>query len=67
MIIYIDDSYEALGLDINDNNAVYIHETSCYLTDESIPSRDLNQWRGALTEHEQLLKRWEKAWVCLMS
>ncbi|XP_026153229.1 semaphorin-4D isoform X2 [Mastacembelus armatus] len=30
--------------------------------DESIPSRDLNQWRGALTEHEQLLKRWEKAW-----
>ncbi|KAM9338029.1 semaphorin-4D isoform 2-T2 [Symphorus nematophorus] len=30
--------------------------------EESIPSRDLNQWRGALTEHEQLLKRWEKAW-----
>ncbi|XP_039634790.1 semaphorin-4D isoform X2 [Perca fluviatilis] len=33
--------------------------------EESIPSRDLNQWRGALTEHEQLLKRWEKAWVGL--
>ncbi|KAM8827781.1 semaphorin-4D isoform 2-T5 [Spinachia spinachia] len=32
------------------------------VADESIPSRDLNQWRGALTEHEQLLKRWEKAW-----
>ncbi|XP_051794450.1 semaphorin-4D isoform X2 [Acanthochromis polyacanthus] len=30
--------------------------------EENIPSRDLNQWRGALTEHEQLLKRWEKAW-----
>uniref|UniRef100_G3PW28 Semaphorin 4D n=1 Tax=Gasterosteus aculeatus TaxID=69293 RepID=G3PW28_GASAC len=30
--------------------------------EESVPSRDLNQWRGALTEHEQLLKRWEKAW-----
>ncbi|XP_040914837.1 semaphorin-4D isoform X3 [Toxotes jaculatrix] len=30
--------------------------------EESIPSRDLNQWRSALTEHEQLLKRWEKAW-----
>ncbi|CAB1426479.1 unnamed protein product [Pleuronectes platessa] len=30
--------------------------------EESIPSRDLNQWRGALTEHEQLLKRWEEAW-----
>ncbi|KAK2819250.1 hypothetical protein Q5P01_024811 [Channa striata] len=30
--------------------------------EESIPARDLNQWRGALTEHEQLLKRWEKAW-----
>uniref|UniRef100_A0A8C2XN07 Semaphorin 4D n=1 Tax=Cyclopterus lumpus TaxID=8103 RepID=A0A8C2XN07_CYCLU len=36
-----------------------------YLTDESIPSRDLSQWRGALTVHEQLLKRWEKAWVGL--
>ncbi|XP_032395793.1 semaphorin-4D isoform X4 [Etheostoma spectabile] len=30
--------------------------------EESIPSRDLNQWRSALTEHKQLLKRWEKAW-----
>ncbi|XP_078142225.1 uncharacterized protein LOC144539862 [Centroberyx gerrardi] len=30
--------------------------------EESIPSRDLSQWRGALTEHEQLLKKWEKAW-----
>ncbi|XP_040013378.1 semaphorin-4D isoform X2 [Xiphias gladius] len=30
--------------------------------EESVPSRDLNQWRSALTEHEQLLKRWEKAW-----
>ncbi|KAM6901044.1 semaphorin-4D isoform 2-T4 [Lycodopsis pacificus] len=30
--------------------------------EESIPSRDLIQWRGALTEHEQLLKRWQKAW-----
>ncbi len=47
---------------------VYIHKRCCYLTDEeSIPSRDLNQWRGALTEHEQLLKRWEKAWVGLCS
>uniref|UniRef100_A0A3Q3G738 Uncharacterized protein n=1 Tax=Kryptolebias marmoratus TaxID=37003 RepID=A0A3Q3G738_KRYMA len=34
-----------------------------YSTDENIPSRDLSQWRGALSEHEQLLKRWEKAWV----
>jgi len=34
------------------------------LTDEeSVPSRDLSQWRGALTEHQQLLKRWEEAWV----
>ncbi|XP_029371703.1 semaphorin-4D isoform X2 [Echeneis naucrates] len=30
--------------------------------EESIPSRDLNHWRGALSEHKQLLKRWEKAW-----
>ncbi|KAK5878850.1 hypothetical protein CesoFtcFv8_024223 [Champsocephalus esox] len=30
--------------------------------EESVPSRDLNQWRGALTEHEQLLKRWAEAW-----
>ncbi|XP_058473565.1 semaphorin-4D isoform X2 [Solea solea] len=40
-------------------------EVDLHLTigdEESIPSRDLNQWRGALTEHEQLLKRWEKAW-----
>ncbi|XP_031715869.1 semaphorin-4D isoform X3 [Anarrhichthys ocellatus] len=35
--------------------------------EESSPSRDLNQWRGALTEHEQLLKRWQKAWVGLCS
>lgn len=46
---------------------VSIHKSYCYLTDEeSIPSRDLNQWRGALTEHEQLLKRWQKAWVGLL-
>ncbi|TNN81754.1 hypothetical protein EYF80_007883 [Liparis tanakae] len=31
--------------------------------EESVPSRDVSQWRGALTEHQQLLKRWEKAWV----
>ncbi|KAM4527335.1 semaphorin-4D isoform 2-T2 [Odontesthes bonariensis] len=36
-------------------------DLSLTIGDESIPSRDLNQWRGALTEHEQLLKRWEKA------
>ncbi|KAK5851977.1 hypothetical protein PBY51_023487 [Eleginops maclovinus] len=30
--------------------------------EESVPSKDLNQWRGALTEHERLLKRWAKAW-----
>uniref|UniRef100_A0A8C6NHU3 Semaphorin 4D n=1 Tax=Nothobranchius furzeri TaxID=105023 RepID=A0A8C6NHU3_NOTFU len=35
--------------------------------DENIPSRDFNQWRGALNEHEQLLKRWEEAWVCVCS
>lgn len=42
-----------------------ISEIDLHLTigdEESIPTRDLNQWRGALTEHEQLLKRWEKAW-----
>uniref|UniRef100_A0A672FLR5 Semaphorin 4D n=1 Tax=Salarias fasciatus TaxID=181472 RepID=A0A672FLR5_SALFA len=43
---------------------VCLHKRCCYLTDEeNIPSRDLNQWRSALTEHEQLVKRWEKAWV----
>nr|XP_057914779.1 semaphorin-4D isoform X3 [Doryrhamphus excisus] len=31
--------------------------------EESAPSRDFNQWRSALTEHEQLLKRWEKSWA----
>ncbi|XP_077398905.1 uncharacterized protein LOC144034197 [Vanacampus margaritifer] len=30
--------------------------------EESAPSGDLNQWRSALTQHEQLLKRWEKSW-----
>ncbi|GAA6235504.1 semaphorin-4D isoform X3 [Lates japonicus] len=44
----------------NDMSEVDIHLSIG--DDESIPSRDLNQWRGALTEHEQLLKRWEKAW-----
>ncbi|KAM9841408.1 semaphorin-4D [Aulostomus maculatus] len=42
-----------------------ISEIDLHLTigdEESVPSRDLNQWRGALSEHEQLLKRWEKAW-----
>ncbi|CAL8317547.1 unnamed protein product [Lota lota] len=29
---------------------------------ESVPARDLTQWRGALTEHEHLLRRWENAW-----
>ncbi|XP_029940222.1 semaphorin-4D isoform X2 [Salarias fasciatus] len=40
-------------------------EVDLHLTigdEENIPSRDLNQWRSALTEHEQLVKRWEKAW-----
>lgn len=42
---------------------VYFHKACCCSTDEeNIPTRDLNQWRGALAEHEQLLKRWEKAW-----
>uniref|UniRef100_UPI0037E875C9 semaphorin-4D isoform X2 n=1 Tax=Semicossyphus pulcher TaxID=241346 RepID=UPI0037E875C9 len=45
----------------NDMSEVDVHLTIG--DEESIPSRDLNQWRGALTEHEQLLKRWEKAWV----
>uniref|UniRef100_A0A665UC73 Semaphorin 4D n=1 Tax=Echeneis naucrates TaxID=173247 RepID=A0A665UC73_ECHNA len=45
-------------------DVVHVHKMLCYLTDEeSIPSRDLNHWRGALSEHKQLLKRWEKAWV----
>ncbi|XP_074546224.1 semaphorin-4D isoform X5 [Halichoeres trimaculatus] len=44
----------------NDMSEVDLHLTIG--DEESIPSRDLNQWRGALTEHEQLLKRWEKAW-----
>ncbi|KAM6902848.1 semaphorin-4D isoform 2-T2 [Xenentodon cancila] len=43
----------------SDTSEVDLHLT---IGDEHIPSRDLNQWRGALTEHEQLLKRWEKAW-----
>ncbi|XP_077353011.1 uncharacterized protein LOC144002049 [Festucalex cinctus] len=34
--------------------------------EESAPSRDLNQWRSALTQHEQLLKRWEKSWVLIL-
>lgn len=45
---------------------VYFHKACCCSTDEeNIPTRDLSQWRGALAEHEQLLKRWEKAWVGL--
>ncbi|XP_023193868.1 semaphorin-4D isoform X3 [Xiphophorus maculatus] len=43
----------------SDTSDIDLHLTT---GDENIPSRDLNQWRGALTEHEQLLKRWEKAW-----
>ncbi|MEQ2243375.1 hypothetical protein ILYODFUR_006504 [Ilyodon furcidens] len=43
----------------SDTSEIDLHLTT---GDENIPSRDLNQWRGALTEHEQLLKRWEKAW-----
>ncbi|XP_038150890.1 semaphorin-4D isoform X3 [Cyprinodon tularosa] len=43
----------------SDKSEIDLHLTT---GDENIPSRDLNQWRGALTEHEQLLKRWEKAW-----
>lgn len=35
----------------------------CLADDESILTRDLSQWRGALTEHERMLKRWQKAWV----
>lgn len=37
----------------------------CLADEESIPTRDLNQWRGALNEHEQMLKKWQKAWVGL--
>lgn len=39
----------------------------CLADEQSIPSRDLNQWRGALTEYEQMLKRWQQAWVGLCS
>ncbi|XP_030006864.1 semaphorin-4D isoform X4 [Sphaeramia orbicularis] len=44
----------------NDMSEVDLHLTIG--DEEIIPSRDLSQWRGALTEHEQLLKRWEEAW-----
>ncbi|KAI1904828.1 hypothetical protein AGOR_G00009690 [Albula goreensis] len=30
--------------------------------EESVLSRDLNQWRSALTDHEKLLQSWKKAW-----
>uniref|UniRef100_A0A3P9JA36 Semaphorin 4D n=2 Tax=Oryzias latipes TaxID=8090 RepID=A0A3P9JA36_ORYLA len=42
----------------SDTSEVNVHLP---IRDENIPSRDLNQWRSALTEHEQLIKRWEKA------
>ncbi|RVE65906.1 hypothetical protein OJAV_G00121480 [Oryzias javanicus] len=42
----------------SDTSEVNIHLP---IRDENIPTRDLNQWRSALTEHEQLIKRWEKA------
>ncbi|KAM4533101.1 uncharacterized protein V3H82_026716 [Fundulus diaphanus] len=43
----------------SDTSEIDLHLTT---GDENIPSRDVNQWRSALTEHEQLLKKWEKAW-----
>uniref|UniRef100_A0A3B4BI75 Ig-like domain-containing protein n=1 Tax=Periophthalmus magnuspinnatus TaxID=409849 RepID=A0A3B4BI75_9GOBI len=32
--------------------------------EDTIPSKYLNNWKSALAEHGQLLKKWEKAWVC---
>ncbi|XP_035246868.1 semaphorin-4D isoform X3 [Anguilla anguilla] len=31
---------------------------------DSVVSRDLKQWRTALTDHEKLLQNWKEAWVC---
>lgn len=30
--------------------------------EDLMPSRALNQWKRALREHQQLLKKWESAW-----
>ncbi|KAJ7986838.1 hypothetical protein DPEC_G00332560 [Dallia pectoralis] len=44
----------------NDTSKVDLHLIS--RDEDSIPSSDMSHWRGSLSEHEKLLKRWKRAW-----
>uniref|UniRef100_A0A3P8XY23 Semaphorin 4D n=1 Tax=Esox lucius TaxID=8010 RepID=A0A3P8XY23_ESOLU len=58
-----DSSYQCVAVSSagNDTSKVDLHLIS--RDEDSIPSRDMSQWRGSLSEHEKLLKRWKRAWV----
>ncbi|XP_046873227.1 semaphorin-4D isoform X3 [Hypomesus transpacificus] len=47
----------------NDTSEIHLRLTN--RDEDSTASKDMNQWMGALTEHEKLLKRWKKTWVGL--
>ncbi|XP_010904035.1 semaphorin-4D isoform X2 [Esox lucius] len=57
-----DSSYQCVAVSSagNDTSKVDLHLIS--RDEDSIPSRDMSQWRGSLSEHEKLLKRWKRAW-----
>ncbi|KAL0965882.1 hypothetical protein UPYG_G00287100 [Umbra pygmaea] len=57
-----DSSYQCVAVSSagNDTSKVDLHVIS--RDEESITSSDISHWRGSISEHEKLLKRWKRAW-----
>ncbi|KAK6322834.1 hypothetical protein J4Q44_G00076260 [Coregonus suidteri] len=57
-----DSSYQCVAASSAGNDTSKVDLNILSRDEDSIPSRDMSQWRGALSEHEKLLKRWKRAW-----
>ncbi|XP_041754722.1 semaphorin-4D isoform X2 [Coregonus clupeaformis] len=57
-----DSSYQCVAASSVGNDASKVDLNLISSEEDRIPSRDMSQWRGALSEHEKLLKRWKRTW-----
>uniref|UniRef100_A0A8C8CZ28 Semaphorin 4D n=1 Tax=Oncorhynchus tshawytscha TaxID=74940 RepID=A0A8C8CZ28_ONCTS len=62
-----DSSYQCVAASSAGNDTSKVDLNILSRDEDSIPSRDMSQWRSALSEHDKLLKRWKRAWVGLYS
>ncbi|XP_042182431.1 semaphorin-4D isoform X3 [Oncorhynchus tshawytscha] len=57
-----DSSYQCVAASSAGNDTSKVDLNILSRDEDSIPSRDMSQWRSALSEHDKLLKRWKRAW-----